>query len=58
MAKQKRKKRRMQPKVTGPCPFCEAKKTPDYKEYEDLAKFVSDRAKIVRKDRTGVCSKH
>lgn len=40
------------------CPFCESKKDPDYKEYDLLKKFISDRARILGRDRTGVCSKH
>ena len=40
------------------CFFCDAKKNPDYKDYVPLAKFVSDRAKIVGKKRSGVCSRH
>lgn len=58
--KQKRQKKRFEtPKVPqGNCPFCKAKKNPDYKDYEELEKFVTDRAKIMGKDRTGVCAKH
>jgi small subunit ribosomal protein S18 len=43
---------------TGPCPFCVSGKTPSYKEYEELARFLTDRAKIVNKDRSGVCTRH
>lgn len=58
--KQKRKQRRFEiEKVPqGNCPFCKGKTTPDYKDFENLAKFVTDRAKILGKDRTGVCAKH
>lgn len=42
----------------GSCPFCKSKTTPDYKDYESLKKFVTDRAKIVSTDRSGVCAKH
>ncbi len=45
-------------KVTAPCVYCKADKNPDYKDYKDLEKFLTDRAKIVGKRRTGVCSKH
>jgi small subunit ribosomal protein S18 len=45
-------------KNTGPCPFCKAGATPDYKEYKDLARFLTDRAKILGKERSGVCTKH
>lgn len=40
------------------CIFCKQKMVPSYKDYNDLGKFVSDRAKIIGKARTGVCSKH
>ena len=40
------------------CPFCKAKMDPDYKDYNNLAKFVNDRARMLNKDRTGVCAKH
>jgi len=40
------------------CYYCENKKLPDYKEWETLRKFMSDRGKIQAADRTGVCAKH
>jgi small subunit ribosomal protein S18 len=40
------------------CFFCKSGKDPNYKEYKILKDYVSDRAKIFGKDRTGVCSKH
>ncbi|OGM04226.1 30S ribosomal protein S18 [Candidatus Woesebacteria bacterium RIFCSPHIGHO2_12_FULL_42_9] len=40
------------------CPFCSAKKDPDYKAYEELKRFVTDRAKIIGRKRSGVCAKH
>lgn len=45
-------------KVTTACMFHEAGKEPDYKDYKFLAKFLTDRAKIVGSMYTGVCSKH
>ena len=45
-------------KVSVNCPFCKGKTNPDYKNYNELAKYVTDRAKILAKDRTGVCAKH
>ncbi|MFI5241344.1 MAG: 30S ribosomal protein S18 [Microgenomates group bacterium] len=61
MAK-KSKKRRFQKVIEAPlnsrCPFCVAKTTPDYKDIDNLSKFLNDRAKIMGKDRSGVCSKH
>jgi len=53
---QKRKPRIQ--KVSTPCPFCVQRKDPDYKEYKILERYLSDRAKIVGRDRTGVCSNH
>lgn len=40
------------------CPFCKEKKSPDYKNSEELAKYLTDRAKILPKTRTGLCTKH
>lgn len=40
------------------CPFCKNKTAPDYKDFETLAKYMSDRAKVLGKSRTGICSKH
>ena len=51
----------VQPKIRSSsenCFFCKKKITPDYKEYQTLEKFVTDRGKIVGKSRTGVCTKH
>lgn len=61
MPKKATKKRRFirkeEPVTTG-CPFCKSKTTPDYKNFEILTKFINDRAKIMGRDRTGVCAKH
>lgn len=40
------------------CPFCEAKKDPSYKNYEELRRFMTDRGKIIGRRQTGVCAKH
>jgi small subunit ribosomal protein S18 len=55
--KQKRKKIRLRPVETD-CIFCEKKVAPDYKDYKTLEHYLSDRAKILGRDRTGVCNKH
>jgi len=60
--KQKKSKRksssiRLRPVSTN-CPFCKTKTNPDYKKYEDLAKYLTDRAKIIPKSRSGICAKH
>ena len=61
MAKKETKRRRRiikEAPVARNCPFCKAKTSPDYKDAEALGKYVSDRAKILGKDRTGICAKH
>ncbi|HET7099110.1 MAG TPA: 30S ribosomal protein S18 [Patescibacteria group bacterium] len=62
MAKKKITKRRLTNKDLEPvarnCPYCKANTNPDYKDGTGLIKFVSDRAKILGKDRTGICAKH
>lgn len=45
-------------KTPDKCPFCTAKKEPDYKDYKMLEKYVSDRSKIYGSVRTGTCAKH
>jgi small subunit ribosomal protein S18 len=54
----KRPRRQLPPIVSGPCPFCKDGLEPDYKDADKLAKFVSDRGKILAGTRTGVCTKH
>lgn len=57
---QKKKKKRIRKIIPKPpnCPFCETKTEPDYKDYKELSKYVSDRAKIIARIYSGVCSKH
>lgn len=40
------------------CVFCEAKRDPDYKDFETLRRFVTDRDRIVGRKRSGLCAKH
>lgn len=57
MAKKKtRQVRRI--KAPDECFFCKEKLTPDYKDYQNLTNFLTDRAKIVGRRRSGICSKH
>jgi small subunit ribosomal protein S18 len=42
----------------GPCPFCQEKIEPNYLEVAQLVKFVSERGKIMGRDRSAVCAKH
>lgn len=40
------------------CFFCEAKTEPDYKDPATLGKFVSERGKILSREKTGLCNRH
>lgn len=40
------------------CFFCEKRLLPDYKDLENLKKFLSERGKIINRNRSGVCAKH
>ena len=40
------------------CYFCQSKTTPAYTDVAALRRFTTDRAKIVPKLRSNVCSKH
>jgi small subunit ribosomal protein S18 len=40
------------------CFFCEYSTNPDYKDLDNIAKFVTPRKKIVSRDRSGICAKH
>lgn len=44
--------------VSTNCPFCKEKTDPNYKNWQDLAKYLTDRAKIIPKSRSGICAKH
>lgn len=60
MAKKENKKRRkvVFVAVKRNCPFCKNKTSPDYKDVATLQKYMSDRAKLLGKDHTGICAKH
>jgi small subunit ribosomal protein S18 len=57
--KEKKKKQRIvfQP-VPRNCPFDKNGTEPDYKNIDILSKYMNDRAKVLGKDRTGICAKH
>jgi small subunit ribosomal protein S18 len=40
------------------CIFCTNKSKPDYKNSVQLFQYISERGKILGRNRTGVCSKH
>jgi len=45
-------------KVPRNCEFCKGKKDPDFEDVAILSKYVSERGRIIGKDRSGVCAKH
>lgn len=56
--RRKRKRVRIEPEHDV-CPFCaKADKFPNYKDYKELKKFLTDRARILSSERSGVCTKH
>ena len=40
------------------CIYCKSDTNPDYKNYEDLSAYVSERARILGRVFTGLCNKH
>lgn len=59
MQKTKKRRTNIKPKpVKRNCVFCKTDKEPDYKDIEILKRYVSDRAKIIGKARSGICAKH
>jgi len=44
--------------VARNCQFCNNKIEPNYKDTTVLAKYMTERGKILGRTRTGVCSKH
>lgn len=40
------------------CFFCKYTIKPDYKDIENIEKFLTQRKKIVSREKSGVCAKH
>jgi small subunit ribosomal protein S18 len=57
MMKRRFDKRRERP-VAKNCPFCANKTEPDYKDIGVLNKYITERAKLLSRARTGLCAKH
>lgn len=61
MAGKKRKPRpqmeRRRP-LNDKCPYCATKTLPDYKNFQEIEMYITDRKKILGRTRTGICSKH
>lgn len=46
------------PPVPTNCPFCKKTLVLDYKDINSLKDFLTERGKIIGKERSGVCAKH
>jgi small subunit ribosomal protein S18 len=57
MMKRRFDKRRERP-VAKNCPFCALQTEPDYKDIGVLNKYITERAKLLSRARTGLCAKH
>ncbi len=55
--KQTRRKVNRRP-ISTVCYFCENGKTPDYLATDEIAKFVTERARLLGRSRSGLCAKH
>jgi small subunit ribosomal protein S18 len=45
-------------KIKTFCGLCREKKEPHYKEVALLSSFVTERGKVLAKERSGLCAKH
>ncbi len=57
MVYQKRQIKKLRP-VPKNCPFCNNNTEPEFRDTETLAKYISERGKILAHTRTGLCSRH
>lgn len=51
------RKKRPQIRVRG-CNFCKKKTLPEWKDPQELRRFLSERGRILAASRTGLCAKH
>ncbi len=52
-------RRNLKPKpVKKNCSFCRDSKEPDYKDFDKLRSYMTERGRILGKARTGLCAKH
>lgn len=54
--KKETRERRIRPPAV--CLFCKEGKEPGYKDFEILYRFITDRGRIIARERSGVCAKH
>jgi len=45
-------------KVPRNCFFCKEKAEPSFKEVANLSRFLSERGRIIGRDRSGMCARH
>ncbi len=45
-------------KVAKNCIFCKEDREPSFKDVAVLSRYISERGRIVGRDRTGICAKH
>ncbi len=57
MRKKTKRKVKVRP-INRHCVYCKEKKEPSYKDVETVNDFVTERARMVGRARSGVCSKH
>lgn len=58
MPKRQTRRKVVQRPIATVCYFCETGKTPDYLKTDEIAKFVTDRARLLGRSRSGLCAKH
>lgn len=58
MKKKKFIKKNLKTNAPKKCFFCSEKKEPDFADTAILSRFVTERAKIIGKERSGLCAKH
>ncbi len=59
MAKKKKFiKKNIKSNAPKTCFFCKEKKEPDFADTQVLSRFITERGKIVGKERSGLCAKH
>lgn len=58
MPRRQTRKKVVKRPIATVCYFCETGKTPDYLEIPEIAKFVTERARLLGRSRSGLCAKH
>jgi small subunit ribosomal protein S18 len=58
MARDRRPRKRIMKGVPKECFFCAEKKEPTFEDVAVLQRFLTERAKIMPRSRTGLCAKH